>query len=61
MLDVLGIDENLERPAAPVLNDVVQGDVDGVIALRPFQLVGLAGQDTGPVQRLGDIDDTADS
>ena len=35
---VLGIDEHLERPAPAVLDDVVDGQVDRVVAVRPFQL-----------------------
>ena len=53
VLGILGIDEHLERTgAALVVDDVVQGDVDGMVAFRPAQLVGLAIQVLGPVQRF---------
>src|SRR5690606_36551923 len=48
-----------KRPPPPVLNDVIAGDIDGVIALGPAQLVGLARQRSGPVERLGHIDNAA--
>ena len=56
MLQILGVDENLERPAPPVLNQIVDGDIDRVIAVRPFQLVGIARQHLIAFERLRHID-----
>ena len=44
MLHVLGVDEDLERPATAILHHVVDGDVDRVVAARPFDLVGATRQ-----------------
>ena len=50
---VLGVDENLKWPdPALVVEDVVEGDVNGVVAFRPAHLIGLPFQVFGPVQRL---------
>src|SRR5262249_53851946 len=38
VFEVLRIDEDFEGPPAPALHDVVNGDVDGVIAARPPEL-----------------------
>ena len=59
MLHVLRVDEDLERPPAPVLLDVVDGDVEGVVEIGPAHLVGVAGQLAGTVERLGHVDDVA--
>src|ERR1700756_4899928 len=59
MLHVLGVDEYLERPPSSVLHDVVECDVERVLALRPADLVGLARQCLRPAERLRHIDDTA--
>src|SRR3546814_4050997 len=45
------IDEHLERPPPAVLDDVVECDVDGVIALRPLDLIGTAWQRFGTLHR----------
>src|SRR5579872_644362 len=58
VLHVLGIDEDLERPTAAVLDDVVDRDVDRMVTTRPFDLVGLARQIVRPVKRLGNVNDT---
>src|SRR5919109_911172 len=42
MLEVSRIDEDLERAAAAVVFDVVDRDVDGVVAAGPLELVGEA-------------------
>ena len=59
MFHVLRIDEHLERAAAAILDDVVDGDVDRVIGIRPGDLIRLARQFPGPVERLRHIDHTA--
>ena len=59
MLHVLRVDEDLERAAAAILDDVVQGDVEGVLAVRPADLVGLAGKRLGARQRLRHVNDPA--
>ena len=59
MLHVLGVDENLEGPAAAILDHIIHGDVERVLAFRPVDLVGLARQFLRPVQRLRHIDDGA--
>src|SRR6266851_6453683 len=46
---VLRIDEDLERADAIVLQDVVDGDVEGVLVLGPADLVGPPRQLLGPV------------
>jgi len=44
MLQVLRVDEDLERSPFAVCLDIVDGDVEGVLAIRPAQLVGGAGE-----------------
>ena len=56
---VLGVDENFEGAFAAILDDVVDGHIDGVLAFRPFQLVGVAFESLGPFQGLGHIDHAA--
>ena len=43
----------------PALLDVVDGDVHGVIAAGPPELVGVAGQHPLALERLGHVDDLA--
>ncbi len=43
VLQVLRVDEDLERAPYSVCLDIVDGDVEGVLAIRPAQLVGGAG------------------
>src|SRR5947207_3146437 len=73
VLEVLGVDEDLEgtppdrRPApgrarrghasGMIALDVVDGDVHGVIAAGPAQLVGVAGEHRLALERLGHVDD----
>src|SRR3546814_19001818 len=45
------IDEHLERPPPAALDDVVECDVDGVIALGPLDLIGTAWQRFGTLHR----------
>src|SRR5438477_377144 len=59
MLHVLRVDEDLERAAAAILNDVVQRDVERVLAVGPAYLVGLPGQGLRPRQRLRHVNDPA--
>ena len=45
MLCILGIDENLKRPDAPrFIQNIIQCDVDSVIAFRPLKLIGTPRQ-----------------
>ena len=44
VLQVLRVDEDLERSPFAVCLDIVDGDVEGVLAIRPAQLVGGAGE-----------------
>ena len=46
MLHILGIDEHFKRPAMPAEQQIVDGDVNRMLAVWPFQLIGL------PFQRL---------
>ena len=58
VLHVLRIDEHLEGTAAAVVVDeIVEGDVNGVFAFRPLHLVGGPGQGLGPVEGLEHVDD----
>ena len=59
MLHILGIDEHFERHPAAVADDIVDGDVDGMIAVGPANLVGLAGQRLRALQGLRHVDDAA--
>ncbi len=43
----------------PTHHDVVDGQIDGMLAVRPFQLVGLAFQRLRAVQRFGHVDHVA--
>ena len=53
MLHVLGVDENLERAdAAAVVHQIVDGDVERVVAFRPAHLVGFARYLARTVERL---------
>src|ERR1041384_1192080 len=51
VLHVLRVDEDLEGATPAVLDDVVQRDVEGVLAVGPADLVGLAGERLGARQR----------
>ena len=53
MFHILGIDENLERLLSAIFGQVVDGDIDGMRAVRPFQLVGRAGQAIFPGYKRG--------
>ena len=57
MLGIFGIYENLERAAAAILDNIVDGDIEGMVAFRPLHLVGGAFQRFGPVQGLGQVMD----
>src|SRR6056297_3862507 len=57
MLHVLRVDEHLEGPPMAMQHDIVHRDIDRMVAVGPFQLVGRALKFGGPVQRLGHIDD----
>ncbi len=59
MLHVLGIDEDFERTASAVLQDVVDGDVDGMIAIGPGDLVSPPFERLGALERLRHIDHRA--
>src|SRR6056297_41972 len=52
MLHVLRVDEHLEGPPVPVQHDIVHRDIDRMVAVGPFQLVGRPLKLRGPVQRL---------
>ena len=52
VLEVLRVNEDLERPGDAVLLDVVDRDVHSVFAVRPAQLVGRAGQLLGPQHEI---------
>ena len=52
MLHVLGVDEHLEGPSVAADDEVVDGDIDRVLAVGPFQLVGRALKFGGTVERL---------
>src|SRR5262249_49270228 len=49
-IHVFGVDEHFERSPAAVLLDVVDRDVEGVIGVVPFDLVGLADQHLGAIE-----------
>jgi len=57
VLHVLRVDEDFERPPPSAFDDVVDGDVEGVLGVGPAQLVGEARQDRVALQRLGQADD----
>ena len=59
MLHVLGVDEDLEGAAAPLLHHVVDGDVYGVVAARPFDLVRAPRKLLRPVERRSKVDHIA--
>ena len=42
VFQVFRIDEDLERPTAPISNDVVDRHIERVVAARPFQLISIA-------------------
>ena len=50
MLHVLGVDENLEGAAPAAVVDIVDGDINRVVAVRPLQLVGEARQNLVALQ-----------
>src|SRR5262249_42497906 len=58
VLHVLRVDEHLKRTPPTVLYDVVQGDVERVLAVGPADLVGLAGQRLRAAQGLRHVDHT---
>ena len=58
VLDIFRVDENLERPhPALIVDDVVERDIQRMIAVRPAHLVGLARQFARPVERPRHVDD----
>ena len=59
MFHVLGVDKNFEGPAASTLENVIHRNINRVIALRPLELVGEAGQHRVAFQRLFHVDDFA--
>ena len=59
VLEVFRVDEDLERAPAPVAHDVVDGDVHGVVAVGPAQLVGCPFEHGIALQGLGHVDDLA--
>jgi hypothetical protein len=59
MLEVLGVDEDFERPPAAVALDVVHRDVDGVVARLPLELVGEPRQHGIALERSRHVDDVA--
>ena len=59
MLHVLGIYENLKWPPPPVHGDIVDGNVNRVFTIGPFELVGRPFEFRRPVQRFGHVDNLA--
>src|SRR6056297_2958239 len=59
MLHVLGVDEDLEGPTVAMQDDIVDRDVERVVAVGPLELVGMPLQRLRAVQRLGHVDDVA--
>ena len=57
VLHVFGVDEDLERTAVACDHNVIDGDIDRMLAIRPFDLVGVTFEGGRTVQRLGHVDD----
>ncbi len=59
VLEILRVDEDFERAAAAVLDNIIQGHIDGVVRIWPFELVCETRQRLRSLQRFGHVDDIA--